>query len=147
MYTAVKVLHSYWAYLLLLVVFLATFNAIRGYLGGRSFGNKDFSLALLSLITTHLQLVFGAVLYFVSPLGLQSIKANGMSTVMKNSVLRLNAVEHPTVMILVVVLITIGYSKHKKQLVSKPKFKKLTIFYTLAFVLLLSRIPWGQWFN
>ena len=50
-------------------------------------------------------------------------------------------------MLIVVALITIGYSKHKKKLVSRPKFKTLMIFYTLAFVLLLSRIPWGQWFD
>jgi hypothetical protein len=69
-----------------------------------------------------------------------------MGTVMKDSVLRLNAVEHPMVMILVVVFVTIGYSKHKKKLVSTPKFKTLAIFYTIALVLMLSRIPWDAWF-
>jgi len=71
---------------------------------------------------------------------------NGMGTVMKDSVLRLYAVEHITVMLLAVVLITIGYSKHKKKLTSKPKFKTLSIFYTLALIFMLSRIPWQQWF-
>lgn len=147
MYTTVQFLHSYWAYLVVLVVFLATFNALLGFFSKRDYGAKDFRISLFALIVTHIQLLIGLVLYFVSPLGFQSISANGMGTVMKDSVLRLNAVEHPTVMLIVVVLITIGYSKHKKKLVSRPKFKTLMIFYTLAFVLLLSRIPWGQWFN
>lgn len=147
MYTTVQFLHSYWAYLVVLVVFLATFNALLGFFSKRDYGAKDFRISLFALIVTHIQLLIGLVLYFVSPLGFQSISANGMSTVMKDSVLRLNAVEHPTVMLIVVVLITIGYSKHKKKLVSRPKFKTLMIFYTLAFVLLLSRIPWGQWFD
>ncbi|WP_420378365.1 hypothetical protein [Gilvibacter sp.] len=147
MYTTVQFLHSYWAYLVVLVVFLATFNALLGFFSKRDYGAKDFRISLFALIVTHIQLLIGLVLYFVSPRGFQSISANGMGTVMKDSVLRLNAVEHPTVMLIVVVLITIGYSKHKKKLVSRPKFKTLMIFYTLAFVLLLSRIPWGQWFD
>ncbi|MDC7997061.1 hypothetical protein [Gilvibacter sediminis] len=147
MYTTVQFLHSYWAYLVVLVVFLATFNALLGFFSKRDYGAKDFRISLFALIVTHIQLLIGLVLYFVSPLGFKSISANGMGTVMKDSVLRLNAVEHPTVMLIVVALITIGYSKHKKKLVSRPKFKTLMIFYTLAFILLLSRIPWGQWFD
>jgi hypothetical protein len=54
-------------------------------------------------------------------------------------------VEHPLIMILAVVFVTMGYSKHKKKLTSKPKFKMLAIFYTLALILVLSRIPWSAW--
>ena len=143
----IQFLHSYWAYLVVLIVFLATFNALVGFFTKREYAPKDFRISLFALIVTHLQLLLGLVLYFVSPLGLQSINDNGMSAVMKDATLRLNAVEHPTVMLIVVVLITIGYSKHKKKLVSLPKFKTLAIFYTLALVFLLSRIPWGQWFD
>jgi hypothetical protein len=143
----IQFLHSYWAYLVVLIVFLATFNGLVGFFTKREYGHKDFRISLFALIVTHLQLLLGLILYFVSPLGLQSIQNNGMSTVMKDATLRLNAVEHPTVMILVVILITIGYSKHKKKLVSAAKFKTLAIFYTLALVFLLSRIPWGQWFD
>jgi len=146
MYTTLQFLHSYWAYLVLLIVTLATFNALIGYFAKKEYSPKDFRISLFALIVSHLQLLLGLVLYFVSPLGMQSISNNGMGTVMKNAVLRLNAVEHPTVMILMVVFITIGYSKHKKKLVSTPKFKMLAIFYTIALILMLSRIPWNQWF-
>ena len=146
MYTTVKFLHSGWAYLVLLVVVIATINALIGFFGNKEYQPKDFRLALFALIVTHIQFLIGLLLYFISPLGMQSISNNGMGTVMKDSLLRLNAVEHPTVMILTVVFITIGYSKHKKKLVSKPKFKMLAIFYTIALVLMLSRIPWQTWF-
>ena len=66
---------------------------------------------------------------------------------MKDSVNRLYLVEHPTINIIAVVLITIGYSKHKKKLTSTPKFKTIALFYTIAFVLFLSRIPWDVWPN
>ena len=146
MYSTFKFLHSGWAYLVLLVIVIATINALIGFFGNKEYRPKDFRLALFALIVTHIQFLIGLVLYFVSPLGMELLSKNGMGTVMKDAVLRLNAVEHPTVMILTVVFITIGYSKHKKKLVSKPKFKMLAIFYTIALVLLLSRIPWGQWF-
>ncbi|NNM23261.1 MAG: hypothetical protein HKO54_06890 [Flavobacteriaceae bacterium] len=146
MYTTVQFLHSWWAYLLLLIVFIATVNALMGFFGNREYKPKDFRLALFALIVTHIQFLIGLILFFVSPNALQAITNNGMGTVMKDSTLRLLAVEHPIIMILMVVLITIGYSKHKKKLVSKPKFKILAIFYTLALILMLSRIPWNQWF-
>ena len=146
MYTAIKHLHSYWAYLVLLVVVLATLNALVSYFAGKEYSPRDFRISLFALIVTHLQLLIGLVLYFVSPLGFQNIGKVGMGEIMGNSAYRLNAIEHPLVMILVVVFITIGYSKHKKKLVSKPKFKVLAIFYTIALVLMLSRIPWSDWF-
>lgn len=146
MYTTVKFLHSGWAYLVLLVVVIATINALIGFFGNKEYQPKDFRLALFALIVTHIQFLIGLLLYFISPLGMQSISNNGMGTIMKDAVLRLNVVEHPTVMILTVVFITIGYSKHKKKLVSKPKFKMLAIFYTIALGFLLSRIPWQSWF-
>ena len=146
MYTTLQFLHSYWAYLVLLIVTLATFNALIKYFAKKEYSPKDFRISLFALIVSHLQLLLGLALYFVSPLGMKSISTNGMGAVMKDSALRLNVVEHPMMMILMVVFITIGYSKHKKKLVSTPKFKMLAIFYTIALILMLSRIPWNSWF-
>ncbi len=141
----IQMIHSYWAYLVVLVVLVATINAIIGVVGKKEYQPKDFRIALFALIVTHIQLLIGFILYFVSPLGLQSLTSNGVSEVMGNSLLRLYAVEHPLMMILTVVFITVGYSKHKKKLVSGPKFRMLAIFYTIALLFLLSRIPWSQW--
>lgn len=147
MYTSVQFIHSWWAYLTLFMVLIATLNALAGFFGNKEYQPKDFRLSLFALIVTHIQFLIGLLLFFVSPSGMKSISKNGMGEVMKDSNLRLYAVEHPMIMILAVVFITIGYSKHKKKLVSKPKFKVLTIFYTIALVLMLSRIPWQQWFS
>jgi len=45
-----------------------------------------------------------------------------------------------------IVLITIGWSKHKKKTDDTSKFKTIAIFYGLGLLLILSRIPWTQWF-
>lgn len=142
----VQFIHSYWAYLVLLVLVLATFNALIKFFGDKEFDAKDFRISLFALITMHIQLLIGIVLYFMKDYFSMIEQAGGMGEVMKNSGLRNLVVEHPLTMIIAVVLITIGYSKHKKKLTSKSKFKMLAIFYTLTLVLVLAKIPWNLWF-
>ena len=146
MYNTVKILHSYWAYLVLLVLLVAVVNAIIKSVSGKDYVAKDFRISLFTLIVSHIQLLLGLLLYFVSP-RLEFFSELGMGGVMKDAVNRLYLVEHPLVNIIAVTLITIGYSKHKKKLTSKSKLKIIAIFYTIALVLFLSRIPWDVWPN
>jgi hypothetical protein len=146
MYNTVKLLHSYWAYLVLLILVLATFNAIIKLIGKKEFHAKDFRLTLFTLIVTHIQLLLGIIVYFASDY-LSLISEMGMGSIMKNGDLRSKIIEHPFTMILVVILITIGYSKQKKKLTSTSKFKTITIFYTLSLLLVLAKIPWNTWFS
>ena len=143
MYDVVKLLHSYWAYLVLIVLIIATVNAIIKTVGDKEYSANDFRKSLFTLIVSHIQLLIGLVLYFVSP-RLELWSELG-GKVMSNSVARLYLVEHPFVNIIAVALITIGYSKHKKKLTSRAKLKTIAIFYTIALVLFLSRIPWSTW--
>lgn len=144
MYDVVKSLHSYWAYLVLIVLIIATVSAIIKTVGDKEYAASDFRKSLFTLIVSHIQLLIGLVLYFVSP-RLQLFSESGMGEIMKDSVNRLYLVEHPLVNIIAVALITIGYSKHKKKLTSNAKLKTIAIFYTIALVLFLSRIPWSTW--
>jgi len=143
MYETFKFLHSYWAYLTLIILIISTFNALIKFFGNKEFGAFDFRVSLFTLIVSHIQLILGIVLFFSA--GYISIISSGMGAVMKNAELRSNIIEHPLTMIIAVTLITMGYSKHKKKLTSKPKFKLLAIFYTLAFVFVLAKIPWEKW--
>lgn len=145
MYETVQFIHSYWAYLVLIVLIIASINAIVGYVSNKEYGATNFRIALFTLIASHIQLLIGIVLYFVSP-HFSKFSAIGMGGVMKDSISRLYLVEHPLIMIIAIVLITMGYSKHKGKLTSKPKFKLLAIFYSIALILMLSRIPWNAWF-
>lgn len=139
-------LHSYLAYIVIAVLFLAVGNAILGWLNNKMFlPQKDFRLSLFALILTHLMLLVGLALYFISPNGFYAIKEFGMGGL--SSAARLLAVEHPFVNILAVVLITIGWSRHKKFMEGQKKFKSIAIFYGIGLLLILSRNPWGQWFS
>ncbi|MFC0603618.1 hypothetical protein [Winogradskyella pulchriflava] len=143
----VQFIHSKWAYLVLLVLIIATFNALIKFFGDKEFDAKDFRISLFALITMHIQLLIGIVLFFMKDYFGTISEVGGMGEVMKNSALRNLIVEHPLTMIIAVALVTIGYSKHKKKLTSKPKFKMLAIFYTIALVLVLAKIPWDLWFK
>lgn len=134
-----KTLHSYWAYIVLAILIFTVINAIIGLTQKKEFTHKDFRLGLFSLITVHLQLVIGFLVYFIG--GYQ----NGLSE-MKDSAVRLLSLEHPLMMLIAITLITIGWSKHKKQVKSESKFKTFAIFYGIALVVILSRIPWNNWF-
>ena len=143
MYNIIKTLHSYWAYIVLAILLIAIVNAIIGLTSKKEYQAKDFRLALFGLIVTHIQLVIGLILYFVSPM----FNLWSQGAVMGDSNSRLYLVEHPAINILAIVLITIGYSKHKKKVSSKSKFKTIMMFYIFGLVLLLSRIPWNVWPN
>jgi hypothetical protein len=136
-------LHSRLAYVVLIVLVLAILNAFWGLLGKRSFGNRDLRLSLFGLIFSHIQLLLGIITYFISPYF--SAWESGMGAVMKDATLRLFLVEHPTTNILAIVLITMGWSLHKKATDALKKFFRIGVFYGLGLLLLLSRIPWEQW--
>jgi len=127
------------------VLIIAVVNALIKTFGDKEYTAKDFRISLFTLIVSHLQLLIGLVLYFVSPRFDLWSELGG--EVMKNSLARLYLVEHPLVNIIAVALITIGYSKHKKKLTSQFKLKTIAIYYSIALVLLLSRIPWSDWLS
>lgn len=134
-----KDIHSYWAYIVLGILIFSVVNAVLGFTKKRSFTDKDLRIGLFTLIVSHIQLLIGLGWYFMSP-WYKSMKENGIDT--GN---RLLALEHPIVMILAIVFITIGWSKHKKKIEDTEKFKTFSIFYGLALLLVLYRIPWNNW--
>ncbi|WP_309642220.1 hypothetical protein [Flavobacterium sp.] len=140
MYEIIQKAHSGWAYLVLITLIIAVVNSLIGRNSQKEFSPQDRKIALFGLIATHLQLVFGFIIYFVSPLGMASFGQ------MSDKALRLTSLEHPLINIIAITLITIGWSKHKRAADSQAKFKSIALFYGLGLVLILSRIPWSLWF-
>ena len=138
MYTGIKHLHSTLAYVLLAGLLISFFYLLFAYLQNKKYNRK---MALLGFITAHLQLVVGFIAYFVSPLGVSNLSGDAM----KDSIQRLYALEHPLMMLIAIVLITIGYSKAKKIENAKKANGTVVVFYGIALILILSRIPWHIW--
>lgn len=141
MYPFIQKFHSGWAYLALLLLFIAAANSLYGHLTQKEFTPKDRKIALFALIAIHIQFVVGLILYFVSPLGKDSLGN------MKDAALRLTSLEHPLLNLIAIALITIGWSKHKRAQTSELKFKPLGFLYALGLVLILIRLPWTSWLN
>ena len=142
MYNFIQKFHSGWAYLALLLLVFAVINSVIGMSSKKEFTAKDRKIALFALIATHIQLVVGLILYFISEVGMKAFSTEGA---MKIPELRLTMLEHPLINIIAITLITIGWSKHKKGATNESKFKSITLFYGLGLVLILIRIPWKLW--
>ncbi len=145
-FTMTKMIHSYWAYLVLLILIIAVVNAIIGLTSKKEFKAKDLRISLFALITAHIQLILGFVAYYFS-VYYDTMKNVGMGEVMKNSELRKPLIEHPLLILIAIALITIGFSKHKKKTDDTSKFKTIAIFYTIALILILAVIPWSLWLS
>lgn len=140
-------LHSGWAYITLLILIIAVGNAKLGWFSSKKeFKEKDLRISLFGLIVAHIQLIIGLIAYFMSA-QFMFLKENGMGVAMKDPKIRLIVIEHPLIMILAVILITVGFSKHKKKSTDKDKFKTIALYYGIALIFVLSRIPWSQWFS
>ena len=143
MYIGLKHLHSFLPYLLLSVLLFAFVKSVIAYLRKHPHTEGHRKNGLILLILAHIQFLIGGVLYFVSPMSTSGLNDIGLA--MKDSTLRLYTLEHPLMMILAIVLITTAYSKSKKDISSHLKHKIKSIYFGLALVLILSRIPWSAW--
>ena len=143
MYIGLKHLHSFLPYLLLTVLLYTFVKSAIAYFGQHSHTEGHRKNGLILLILAHIQLLIGGVLYFVSPMSTSGL--NDLGAAMKDSTLRLYTLEHPLMMILAIALITMAYSKSKKDISSHLKHKIKCIYFGLALVLILSKIPWSAW--
>ena len=142
MYTGLLHAHSGLAYVLLAAIIFAIVYTLIGFMGNKPFTEGNRKVAMIGLIATHIQVVIGLILYFVSPYGISNFSGGNM----KDGAARLLMLEHPLTMIIAVILITVGYSRAKRQIGAANKgFKSIAIFYGIGLVLILSRIPWNAW--
>jgi TRAP-type uncharacterized transport system fused permease subunit len=131
METGLLHLHSIlrWVILVLLLVSIyTTFTATNS-------NNKKFWL--FTLITAHITLLIGLYQTFnywntyVRDANFQ------MSDVMKSKGLRFFLVEHPLMMVISIVLITLAYRSTKIL-----KYKKAGILFLIALIIILAAVPW-----
>tara|TARA_B110000037_G_C16698540_1_gene333846 strand:- start:4 stop:318 length:315 start_codon:yes stop_codon:yes gene_type:complete len=103
----------------------------------------------MGLVFSHIQLLVGLALYFIGDKGLKIITS--VDSFMSIASARFFAVEHISMMIIAIALITVGYSKVKRLEESARKYKTQLIFYSIGLVLIFAMIPWpfmkdfGSW--
>jgi hypothetical protein len=143
MYTGLLHSHSGLRYLVITVLGFVALKAIVSMLTNSKFKPIDKTLALITLILTHIQFTIGLILLFVSA-KFQWFKDYSATEIMADSQIRFWSVEHPLLMILAVVGVTIGYSKMKRVEDSRAKFRFLAMFFTIAFAFIMLGLPWSR---
>ena len=141
MYVSILTIHNILRWGVLLAGLYAITKAALGVINKRDFTKTDNISQAIFVGFCHAQLLIGLILYFISPRVSEAL-ANGMGAAMKNADARFMAVEHISMMIIGIVLIQVGRTLSKKQTEAFAKHKKALVFFSIGFVLILSRIPW-----
>ncbi len=136
MYSGMLHAHSGLRWIALLLLVIAVVNALMKWLGKKPYEKSDKSINAMTMGFIHLQALTGAILYFISP------KVMFAGEAMKDSVLRFYTVEHISLMLIAIILVTIGHARAKRMTDSTKKFKNIFWFYDIALVLILVAIPW-----
>lgn len=131
MYQALLYTHSFLRFLVLLLLILVIIKSFIGMSGRKGFGKADNMLSLSLFSVTHTQLLVGILLYFTSP-----FVVFGEST-MKDASTRYWTVEHVTMMLIAIVLITIARTSMKKMSDDFAKHRHLLYFNGLALIIIL----------
>jgi uncharacterized membrane protein len=134
MYTGLFHTHSLLRYFILIALVVVIIKAVAGLMNKQPYGKWDNKLGLYLFIFTHMQLLFGLILYFVSPF----VKF-GPET-MSDKTTRYWTVEHITAMLIAVVLITLARTTSKRMTNDSQKHKRMLVFNALALIVIVATI-------
>jgi hypothetical protein len=135
------VLHSYLRWILLVLLLASIVKSLSGLSGKKTLTAGDKKLWLFTMISAHTTLLIGLILIFFGTYGITKGVPEGIS-VMKDATYRFYWVEHPLMMLIAIVFITIGRGQAKKSIPDAVKYKKAFWFFVVALILILAAIPW-----
>jgi len=121
MYNALLVSHSLFRWLVVLSLIVAIITGLRGWMTKKEFTSLDDKVRHWTATIVHIQFMLGLTLYFISPIIRHFL--NNLEETMK--------------------IREVGSAKAKRKLVDNDKFKTMTIYFLIGFVIILLIIPWG----
>lgn len=134
MYVGLKHLHSGLPYLLFISILIVLVFCLIGIFNKTPFDGKRKKAVLFAMILFHIQWTVGLILYFVSPM------VKNIGDAMSDSNDRLYALEHPLMMTIALVLVTLARVKSKKTDDSAMNFN-VFLFFVLALVCMIFCLP------
>jgi len=135
MYAALLTLHNTGRYAVVALALWALWRAVSGLLARGGWLPSDERARRLFPIAMDIQVTLGLGLFFFLPL----------DQAMSNPQVRFYALEHSTMALVAIALAHVGSVKVRKLKVPREKFRTMAIFYGLALVAALSRMPWDRW--
>ena len=132
-------LYFYWEYIVIISTLVAVINSLLGIFSKKSFQNFDLRITLSSLIFNYIFLIIGLFIFVSNALLLFWYYDNKLMIEQDNFLFYIS----PHLLNLIAVLIlTIGWSLHKKSNISLKKFLRILGFYFLGLLILIGKFIW-----
>ncbi|MFN5056227.1 MAG: hypothetical protein ACK5EP_09260 [Bacteroidota bacterium] len=142
METGLLHLHNLLRWIILVLLVVSILKSYNGWKSNKTFMAGDKKIWLFTMISAHITLLLGLYQWTLGRFGLFTyVKPEGVS-MMKDSTLRFYQMEHPVMMIIAIVLITLAYGNAKKAVTDDQKFKKAFQLFLVALIVILLAVPW-----
>lgn len=125
-YQILRSAHSGWRYLVLILLVLAIVQALAGWLGKKPYTEANRKINVFTLIFVHVQILFGLILYFLSPL----VEAG----------IRYWKMEHIGMMIFAAILVTVGNARSKRIEDAAAKHRTIALYFGLGLIVIVASI-------
>ncbi|MEP7372045.1 MAG: hypothetical protein ABI675_01575 [Chitinophagaceae bacterium] len=135
-------LHNLLRWVIIILLLLSIFKAFTGWQQNKTFSASDRRVWLFTLIAAHITLLVGLYHWLWGRYGMLKIDLPEGESIMKNKFFRFFWVEHPTFMILAIVMITLGNGMAKKAVPDIVKYKRAFWFFIIALLMILVAVPW-----
>jgi len=142
MQTGLVHLHNILRWVILILLLISVVKSYTGWKSGRAFNTGDRKIWLFTMIAAHTTLLLGLYQWLAGRIGIITTELPEGTSFMKDKAYRFFWLEHPLLMILAIVMITLGYGMAKKPLPDTVKYQKAFRYFFIALVLILLVTPW-----
>ena len=142
MFPVLLQIHNILRWVILILLLLSIIQSFIGWIKKRELREGDAKLWLFTMICAHTTLLIGLILLFFGRFGILSAGLPEGVVLMKDKFYRSFWIEHPTGMVIAIILITLGRGVVKKQITDPLKYKRAFWFFLLALVIILATVPW-----
>lgn len=140
-FSTLLLLHSLIRWLLLAGLVAAVARGYQGWVSDCIFTKADRGLLKITNRLAEIQFIIGVALYAVSPLVRHFLSHFGEAVHIRD--LRFFGMEHITMMVISVGLISVGAARVRKKEGNRDKFKTMAIWLSVALLLIFVSIPWA----
>jgi len=141
METGLLHLHNLLRWIILILLLASIYKAFVGWKNKKTFSAGDRKTWLFTLIAAHITLLVGLYQWLWGRYGMLKI-SSPEGGIMKSKFYRFFWVEHPTFMILAIIMITLGYGMAKKPLPDEVKYRRALWLFIVALLFILVAVPW-----
>ena len=135
-------LHNLMRWVIIILLLLSIFKAFTGWQQKKTFSASDRRVWLFTMIAAHITLLIGLYQWLWGRYGMLKIDLPEGESIMKNKFYRFFWVEHPTFMILAIIMITVGNGMAKKSLPDIVKYRRAFWFFIIALLMIIVAVPW-----